>query len=514
MDNSQSSKQIKIGIILSYITLAVSNIIPFLYTPLMLSLLGQSEYGLYKIAGSTSSFLGLMSFGIGTALTRYLIKEKVEKGQEAEENVFGLFLLIFQILSFLVIALGAVLVFNLNYFYENSLSENEFKTIQILIAMMVVVSAISLSSSPYTTVVSAHERFIFLQVMNLVTTVLAPCLNIIVLLLGYKSIGLTVTSLLMIIVTRIIYIFYVRKKMHIKPRFNDLPTDIIKEILFFSFWVFLGDIVNQLYNATDIVIIGTVPGLATTGAAVYNIGTTFSTIIVGLSIVVPGFFKPRANKMVFSGASNQEMSDFFIKSGRFQAAIVFLFVSGFVAFGRQFINFYVGPDYKESYWVALLIMIPSCVPLVQSIGHSILEARNLHKYRSIMYLVIAVINVVFTILLVDRYGIIGAAIPTGVASLLGPGFYMNWFYWKKVKLDIPRFWKNMLPFFIINALLCVIALIVSQWIDFYVVWKMAVGIIVYVLLYVFLLWKFVFDEDEKNIVRNTFKKLHLKKKTS
>ena len=51
-----SAKQIKLGMILSYINLGIGNLIPFFYTPIMLELLGQSEYGLYKIASSTTSF--------------------------------------------------------------------------------------------------------------------------------------------------------------------------------------------------------------------------------------------------------------------------------------------------------------------------------------------------------------------------------------------------------------------------------------------------------------------------
>ena len=41
--------QLKIGVILSYVTMAIQNIIAIVYTPVMLRLLGQSEYGLYQL---------------------------------------------------------------------------------------------------------------------------------------------------------------------------------------------------------------------------------------------------------------------------------------------------------------------------------------------------------------------------------------------------------------------------------------------------------------------------------
>ena len=72
---NDSGKQIKLGMILSYINLGIGNLIPFFYTPIMLELLGQSEYGLYKIAGSTTSYLSLMAFGIGSAVSRFIIND-------------------------------------------------------------------------------------------------------------------------------------------------------------------------------------------------------------------------------------------------------------------------------------------------------------------------------------------------------------------------------------------------------------------------------------------------------
>ena len=39
--------QLKTGAALSYINLIIGNLIPLVYTPIMLRLLGQAEYGLY-----------------------------------------------------------------------------------------------------------------------------------------------------------------------------------------------------------------------------------------------------------------------------------------------------------------------------------------------------------------------------------------------------------------------------------------------------------------------------------
>ena len=93
----EEKSQLKKGVILNYINIGLGNLIPIFYTPVMLQLLGQSEYGLYKLSSSVTSYLSLVSLGIGSAVTRYLIKYKVEGSKKDEEKILGLFMIIFQI---------------------------------------------------------------------------------------------------------------------------------------------------------------------------------------------------------------------------------------------------------------------------------------------------------------------------------------------------------------------------------------------------------------------------------
>ena len=80
-----AKSQLRIGAVLSYVNMAIGSLIPMFYTPIMLGLLGQSEYGLYKLATSVTSYLSLISFGIGSAVVRYITKYRAEKDRDGEE---------------------------------------------------------------------------------------------------------------------------------------------------------------------------------------------------------------------------------------------------------------------------------------------------------------------------------------------------------------------------------------------------------------------------------------------
>lgn len=503
---AQEKSQLKIGIVLNYVNMILGNLIPIFYTPIMLTLLGQSEYGLYKLASSVTSYLSLISMGLGSAITRYLIKSREEEGKDAEERMFGLFDVIFNVIAVAALVIGTLLTIGLPLWYSKSLTDAQLTRMQLLVFMMVINMALSFSQSPYLSVVNAHEKFVFLQCMNIVQTCGVPCLNLVALYLGFGSVGLTITAMGASILTRIAYQFYVRSKMQLRPRIKNLPTDKLKEIMGFAFWIFVANVVGQLYNATDTVMIGMIPALATTGVAVYNVCGTFNGIMFSLTTGVSSLLAPKTNRMVFQGASCDELTDLAIRVGRIQGYIMTLIVSGFIAFGRPFVAFYAGDEYADAYWVAILMMIPNMIPLVQSICLNVVVAQNKHKFRSLVYLGIAILNVVGTWFLMQYMGIIGAALMTGVALIIGQGFVVNWYYHKKTGLDMLRFWKQMLSVYIVPTLLCTGALLLSNWIDFYKLPALFAGIALYIVMYCGLNWLFTMNDYEKEMILGRMKR--------
>ena len=78
----RKTNQLKIGVMLSYVSMIVQNIITIVYTPVMLRLLGQNEYGLYQLVYSVVSYLGLLNFGFGSAYVRFYSRYRVKDDQE------------------------------------------------------------------------------------------------------------------------------------------------------------------------------------------------------------------------------------------------------------------------------------------------------------------------------------------------------------------------------------------------------------------------------------------------
>lgn len=498
--------QLKIGVVLSYVSMIVQNIIAIVYTPVMLRLLGQSEYGLYQLVYSVVSYLGLLSFGFGSAYVRFYSRYKVKDDQEGIAKLNGMFMIVFNIIAIIALLAGGVLVGNVNNLFSKSLTANEINTATILMILMVINLAISFPSSVFDSFVTAHECYFFQRVISLLQTVLNPFLTLPLLLMGYKSISLVVVTTILTVSKFIINYWYCIKKLRMRFIFHNMNFSLLKEIGVFSFYIFINMIVDQINWSVDKFILGVFSG--TTAVAIYAVGGQINTMYMSLSTSISSVFIPRVNKIVARDENNnEELTELFTIVGRIQFIILAMVIGGFIVVGKYFINVWAGTDYNKAYYVALLLIIPVTVPLTQNLGIEIQRAKNMHIFRSIIYFLIAIGNVFISIPLVQLFGEMGAALGTAISLIIGNIIVMNWYYQVKIKLDMLYFWKQILmlmPCVVTSTLLALFLsniLIVNSIVNFIIV-----GVF-YVLVYLVCLITFGMNSYEKNLIKGPINKI-------
>ncbi len=497
--------ELKTGAVLSYVNLLIGNLIPFIYTPVMLRMLGQAEFGLYGIAGSVMGYIGLLNFGIGGSIVRYLSKYRALRETEQERRGAGLFIKVYSVICVLILLAGGLFAANIEV-YSRSLTTLETEKLRILVILMTINTGIFLPFSVFSSVVLAHEKYIFNKLVSILVTVGSPVLNLILLYCGLGSVGLVLGSTVINLISYGLFTYYTVKRLGFVPSFQPAEPGLLREILHFSAFVFLASMVDVLYWSTDKLIIGWAKGTKET--AVYNIGATFNTYVTAFSTALGGLLIPKLTTMAVKDAPQEDFTRIFIKVGRLQFIIVSFIVSAFVAFGRQFIKLWAGPEYGRAYDVALLTMIPVTIPLIQNTGLNILYALNRHKFRSIVYTCVAIANVALTFWWVEVYGIVGAALATCLAYVVGNIFIINWYYHRKIGIDIPLFWKNILkmcPVMVIMgtcAWFAVDAVSVTNWFVFFGMASL------YTVLYFLLAYRFMMNKYEREMVMVPLRKVY------
>ena len=228
---------------------------------------------------------------------------------------------------------------------------------------------------------------------------------------------------------------------------------------------------------------------------------------LNFSTAMSGVLLPKVTKMEANKATDKEFTDVFIKTGRLQYIIMGLIISGFVIFGQQFINLWAGETYSSAYIIGCILMIPVTIPLIQNVGLSIMQAKNKHKYRTVVFFFIAIANVLVSIPLSSAFGGIGAAIGTAVSLIVGQGFIINIYYHKKIHINIIEFWKVILKMSIPILIVACLGFVGNYFLVTNSISLFITKIIIYTIMYFTVVWIFAMNEYEKNIIKVPLKKI-------
>ncbi len=502
--------QIKSGIVLSYVYLAISMIAGLLYTPRMLSMLGQSQYGLYSLANSIIGYLSFLGLGLESALVKYTAKYIALEDKEGEQKLGGGFLRIYFVISAVALLAGGFIAFSLKPgmafgFMTGKLVESEITGLRIIVAILTVNLAIGFPMGVFGGVITAHERFTFRKVISIIREVLMPVTVLVILSFGYKAIALVVVHTTFNIAVLLSDFIYVRKVLGYKPIFARFEKPLVKEIVDYSVFIFIGLIVDRIADATNSMVLGAVSG--TVAVAVYGIAIQINTYYLNFSASIGSFFFPRIVGMTVKNSDDKEISDLFIKVGRVQLYVLALICSGFIAFGKDFVLLWAGKDYINAYYIVVILMIPTLINRSQSLGTQILLAKNKHRFRAIFYLGVTVLDIAISIPLAMIWEGIGAAVGTFIAVLIGPIITMNIYYAKVMHLDIKGYFRNFIPQIFKISIVAAAGFAMnyfwsaSSWLI------LASQIIVYLVVYLAVIYCWSFNSYEKNLVKTVVEKI-------
>lgn len=504
------SKQRKVGAILSYVSIIVNTLIQLLYTPLLIRQLGQSEYGLYSLVASIIGYLIIMDFGFGNAIIVYTAKYKAQGKKEEEKKLHGMFNLVFKIIGVIASLLGLVLYLNVEKIFGNKMTSLEIHKMKIMMLILSFNLFLTFAFAIYNSILSAYEKFVFQKVIAILQSVFKPLIMIPLLFLGYKSISLCVVITFSNLIVVLSNYLYCKKKLEISTKFIGFDKVIFKTILGYSIWIFLGIIVDKVNYSVDNIVLGAVSG--TIAVSIYSIATTFNTVFISISTALSGVMLPKMTKLVAKKASNDELTNEMIKVGRLQNYIIFLACSGFVLVGKNFIIAWVGENFKTSYYVTLLLIIPACVPLIQNTALSIMQAMNKYRFRSISMVIMAFFNIIISIFFAKLWGPIGAALGTCIALVVCNIILMNLYYLKNIKLKIFRFWKEILKQSLPFCIPIILILLIMKFIELSGVKGFIVYGGIYTILYCITVYFLSMNEYEKKLINNFICKIKILKR--
>ncbi len=509
--------EVKAGVYLNYLGIIIRLATSFLLTPFILDSLGTSEYGLFVLSSSIIMWFSLADLGLGPTVFKYVTTYRAKGEEKQQAHFLGQSIMLFGVLSVLLLIAGACGFIYLNDIFPN-VTPSEYDTLQILYLITLSNVLLSFPLRPLSQLPGAYQKFIVPGIISLVSSVLNAVLTIVLLYLGFKSIGLVTLQVAVSIFVLVAGLYYSFHTLGARVTFNKPDITLYKGMFGFSFWILLNQLMDLFYWKAGTPILTGISGPA--AAAMFAIGISFAQYFIVAANGISSVMVPKLMHMVAKDASKQELTDVMIKTARMQLFLITIILLAFSFFGEDFLTLWVGktiePANISQIWLGTTIVLtPLIIPLTQGTGVSILQAMEIHKGRAIILFYSSLICVIIGVALSFIYGFLGMFIGTAISCLVGQGFLLNRYYAYKAGLQMKRFYKETYLKMLVPALIMSAAglLLRSLWtINGWNIFFMC--IVIFCAFCAVTLWFAYFRKDEKETfskpIRSVLRKLHFK----
>lgn len=427
------TKSRKLAIIVTYLTLFANTLSNLLLTPMYVHFLGIEMYGLYQMVYSVAHYILILDFGISTTMVRYISTYHAKDDYKSEQNFAAHCLGIVSVIIVAVILIGIVVNSLLLRIYP-SITIDEAPTAHAIFYIMVATIAITIAEHFLQGIIMSYEHFSVVKATSLLKIVVKIAMTTLMLVLGLGVVSIVLADLIVSVISIILLAFYSFAILKFKVKFLHFDKALFLSVFSFMFAIFLQSVVTYVNNVVD----KTILGIMTTKSAVaiYSVALTFITLFNSLPSAISGVLLPQATKLVTNFADRKSLTEFVARPGRYQFMICGAFLAGFILFGNEFIFLWSGPDTVQAWEIALIIMIPNMIPLIENTVISILDAKKKRLFRSMVLFGISLVNVIVSIILVDKYGMMGAPIGTAFAFIIGYCIIMNIYYNRVIGINV------------------------------------------------------------------------------
>lgn len=499
--------QRRTGIVLSYLNTFLNMSMNLILVPMLITALSDDDYSLYKVIQSFSGPLMMFNLGMSTVVARAVARYSstpTDENKKEKENTFALAGIVSFAMAGVILLIGYAMTYFLPLIFRQTYSVKQLQTAKKLMMIFVATTALHIGQDSFRGCILGSERFNFFYGSTTFRYIarfvmiagLAKYTDLNVLIVA--AIDLFLYAVLLIL--NVLYCYFtLRERMHL----HRFKRQDLMAITSFSVAILLQAIVNQVNNNMDTVILGAMI-TDTRIITMYSAALSIYSVYNSLLSVVSNVYFPKAVGLVEKNASGHELTTFIIPPGRIQAILAVGILGGFFLFGGNFIGLWIGTEYQEAHWVALCLMVPVTIPLVQNVCLSILDAKLKRLFRSVTLVLMAMINIIISIILIHFLGYWGAAIGTVISITIGHIILMNVYYMKVIKLEVFRLFREIFAGILPAGILCCVCCVPfvrwtqGSWLHF------LIGCIVFVVLYAILVWFVALSKSEKGKIKDAF----------
>ena len=397
------------GSVTRVINTIATALVSLLLMPFVVHALGDRMYGIWTLVAAFVGYYGLVELGLSHAITRYLARSLGSLDPEECNRVFNTSLRIYLALAAVVLLVTGVFAAIAPLFSKSAEDASLFWKVILILGICL---ALQFPVKVYKGVLEAHLRFDLTAGLDLVTLVIRTVFVVVIILLGYKIVGLAWVTLLTSIPSMALSVYYTQKELPFL-RFDSKywRMETARTLFSYSVFSFIAHLAYIVRFRMDFLVVAAFLGLAS--VTHYSIADKLMQYFIDFLTAILGVFPSVFSRL--EGAQDLEgIKRTFFFGTKLAVSITSFVTFGFIAWGKPFITRWMGPSYTDAYPVLVALTVGLTFFLWQTASISLLYGTSRHKVLAIFNSIEAVANLLLSLALVRRYGMVGVALGTTV----------------------------------------------------------------------------------------------------
>jgi O-antigen/teichoic acid export membrane protein len=474
----------------SWFSLGVNVVSGIFLSPFILHHLGDDAFGLWILVFSVTGYYGLFDLGIRSSIVRYVAKYSATEEYEELSRLVNT-----AMFSYGAIGAVSMMITLLAAYYVNSIFRipPEFVATARLLLLMVGTSvSLGFPLGVFSGILEGLQRFYVLNFTNITSTILRAILIVIALDRGGGLLSVALITVVFPIINQIVNaaVAFRHLRLRISPRYVNRTS--LKLIAGYSGTTFLIIVAGRLRFKTDAMVIGTFVSAA--AVTYFTIGSRLVDYCTEAVHSMAQIFVPMSSQSDALGDLSR-LRNIFVAGNRMCAMVTFPLSAILVILGKSVIESWMGARYVSvSYPVLLILLFPSTLMLMQVASSRVLFGMGKHQTLAKVTLAEGVANLVLSIILVRKYGIIGDAIGTAIPLTCTMLFFLPHHLCRILNLRLLSYLRHafVLPALMTAPLVGVLLLLQRWFVPHHILQLMiqvAIGLAVYGVGLAWAVWK-------------------------
>ncbi|MCD4664226.1 MAG: oligosaccharide flippase family protein [Bacteroidales bacterium] len=425
-------------------------IIGFFMLPFLIHNLGDSLYGLWILVMSFMSYYTLLRMGLSSAVSRFL-SQAVGKNNEDEMSMIAstAFFPYLGISLIMVLATLVLLSFGTSVF--SNVKQYDARLFKILILILGINTAIAPPMSVFGAVLVSHLKYTVGEIINIAHLLMINCLIFLFISLGKGLIFIALTYFFCNLAKSIYIFFYIKKKhSEVTIKWSLFSRKQFKVLFTFSFFAFISQLAETLRYKLDTIVITIFIGLA--AITYYNIASSMINYFSILIIATIGVFGNYVSQEEGRGDFNSIREKFRFLT-KINAYMSFFVGCSMIFYGKEFIQRWMGVKYTESYTILLVLVIGTVINLSQYVTISVLVGISKNKFIAYSNLAEGAVNLLLSIILVQKHGLLGVALGTAIPMIVVKLFIQPWYLNKVLRSNLKDYYILLIRSYILSAII-------------------------------------------------------------